>query len=207
MRKLSKSSGPIPLSYSDVSFSTGTAATKSNRTFLSEVVTFSIIANCPASVLKSGLLASTESPVFPSLTNPYTPIFSNSLGAFSFKSASTVTHNPRIPFMAFSPGIGRSLGQGAAEYFGLIRSTLMGPTACAGCGGVASPNAIVAAAVAADVLRKERRDATAESSLLLFVADAKLVAVVLENETGAKALLLATNADKMQIVVFIVSYF
>jgi len=41
----------------------------------------------------------------------------------------------------------------------------------------------------------------------LFVADAKLVAVVLENETGAKALLLATNADKMQIVVFIVSYF
>mmetsp|Transcript_28088 Transcript_28088/g.39494 ORF Transcript_28088/g.39494 Transcript_28088/m.39494 type:complete len:202 (+) Transcript_28088:343-948(+) len=199
IRKLSKSSGPIPLSYLDTSFSTGTAATKSNMTFLSVVVTFSIIANCPASVLKSGLLAKTESPVFPSFTNPYTPTLSNSFGEFSFRSASTVTHNPRIPFIAFSPGIGRSLGQGAAEYFGLVKSTLTGPTASAGCGGVASPNAIVAAAVAADVLKKERRDATeVESSpLVLVVVAAKLVVVVvLANEAGEKALLVATLADK-----------
>ncbi len=36
----------------------------------------SIMANCPASVDKSGLLAKTLSPVSASVTKPYTPTFS-----------------------------------------------------------------------------------------------------------------------------------
>lgn len=52
-------------------------------------------------------------------------------GEFSASSALTWTHRPRIPFMAFSPGIGLSLGHGDAVYVGLIMSIFTGPTAFA----------------------------------------------------------------------------
>ena len=63
-----------------ISFSIGIAAINSNSTVVSVVFILSIIANCPASVDKSGLLANTLSPVIPSVRNPYTPTFSNSFG-------------------------------------------------------------------------------------------------------------------------------
>lgn len=52
-------------------------------------------------------------------------------GEFSASSALTWTHRPRIPFMAFSPGIGLSLGHGDAVYVGFTMSIFTGPTAFA----------------------------------------------------------------------------
>src|SRR5210317_65673 len=109
----------------------GTAAINSNSIFLSVVETLGIMANCPASVPESGLLAKTDSDVDASSTYPYTPTLSSNFGEFSASSALTWTHNPRIPFMAFSPGMGLSLGHGAAVYVGLTISILIGPTAFA----------------------------------------------------------------------------
>eukprot|EP00978_Attheya_sp_CCMP212_P047754 scaffold426166_cov59-Attheya_sp.AAC.1 len=54
------------------------------------------------------------------------------LVGLSLRSAWTVTHSPRMPFMAFSPGIGLEGGQGFAEYLAFRRSSRMGPTALAG---------------------------------------------------------------------------
>ncbi len=62
------SNGPIPFSNCDKSFSMGTAAMNSNSTCLSVVAMVGIIANWPASVPASGLLARTDSDVRPSIT-------------------------------------------------------------------------------------------------------------------------------------------
>ena len=96
------------------------------------VWTVSIIANCPASVLRSGLLARTESPVSPSVTNPYTPTFCNGFGVDSDNVACTVTHNPRIPRIAICPGIGLEGGHGRATYDNGDKAILTGPMAMAG---------------------------------------------------------------------------
>lgn len=105
-RRLSNLRGPMPLSYLEMScdgtgtykvelfhdtamvrnqdynsnhtFSMGIAAINSNWTFFILGVISSIMANCPASVLRSGLLANTLSPVSASVMNPYTPTFSKS---------------------------------------------------------------------------------------------------------------------------------
>ena len=58
--------------------------------------------------------------------------FIRTFGEFSTRSALTVTHNPFIPFMAFSPGMGLSGGQILALYTGFSKDTLTGPTASAG---------------------------------------------------------------------------